>query len=162
MIRKQVLRAREHSRNDQHTLLTPRKEHDKLFPKMSVIGFRNDKSLKDYLVRPILTIVNEGGRCEPCGKKACLVCGFILNTATIFKTEACQETKLRLRVVYYYVKFVMKIPKLGKRKPNDIIALIITTLNTERSERVIGKFFKNYITLSIASMATVTLKIGIL
>ena len=46
MIRKQVLRAREHSRNDQHTLLTPRKEHDKLFPKMSVIGFRMTRALR--------------------------------------------------------------------------------------------------------------------
>ena len=88
----------------------------------------DDKSLKDYLVRATLALVNESGRCEACGKKACLVCDFILNTATIFKTEACQERKLRLRVVYYYVKFVVKFPKLGKRKPNNIIALIITTL----------------------------------
>ena len=64
MIRKQVLRAREHSRNDQHTLLTPRKEHDKLFPKMSVIGFRNDKSLKDYLVRPLLMRVEDVNHVE--------------------------------------------------------------------------------------------------
>ena len=162
MIRKQVLRAREHSRNDQHTLLTPSKEHDKLFPKMSVIGFRNDKSLKDYLVRPILTIVNEGGRCEPCGKKACLVCGFILNTATIFKTEACQETKLRLRVVYYYVKFVVKFPKLGKRKPNNIIALIITTLKQRAFRKGNRKVLQKLYHTRIASMARVMLKIGIL
>ena len=55
-----------------------------------VIGFKNGKSLKDFLVRATLPILNESGRYEPCGKKACLVCESI-STAT-FTTKACQET----------------------------------------------------------------------
>ena len=35
--------------------------------------------------------LNGSGRCEPCGKKTCLVCDSI-STATTFTTEACQET----------------------------------------------------------------------
>ena len=84
MVRKQVLRAREHSREsllekvksesnqdkltfnityypafqnvrnilpDSHILLTPDKEHKKVFQEIPIVGFRNGKSLKDYLVR---------------------------------------------------------------------------------------------------------------
>ena len=58
---------------------------------MPVIGFRNDKSLKDLLVRATLSILNESGRCEPCEKKICLGCDSVI-TAMIFTTEACQET----------------------------------------------------------------------
>ena len=34
--------------------LTPNKEHKKVFPNVLVIGFRNGKSLKDFLVRETL------------------------------------------------------------------------------------------------------------
>ena len=123
MIKKQILRASEHSRKDLlerektetseskltfniiyypvfqnirnilrelHLLLAPDKEHKKVFPDVSVVGFRNGKSLKDYLVRAALTKTNEIGRCEPCGKKTCLVCNSI-RTTTTFTTETCGE-----------------------------------------------------------------------
>ena len=32
-----------------HILLTPNKEHKKVFPDVPVIGFRNGKSLNDFL-----------------------------------------------------------------------------------------------------------------
>ena len=73
-----------------HILLTPNKEHKKVFPDVPVVGFRNGKSLKDYLVRAKLPKLGVSGRCEPCGKKACLVCDSISTTKT-FTTEACQE-----------------------------------------------------------------------
>ena len=34
-----------------HILLTSSKEHQKVFPNMSVVGVQNGKSLEDYLVR---------------------------------------------------------------------------------------------------------------
>ena len=74
-----------------HILLTPNKEHKKLFCNVSFIEFRNGKSLKDFLVRAILPKLNGGGRSEPCWKKTYLVCDSI-STATTFTTEACQET----------------------------------------------------------------------
>ena len=73
-----------------HILLTPNKEHKKVFPGVPVVGFRNGKSVKDYLVRAKLPKLDVSGRCEPCGKKACLVCDSI-STTTTFTTEACQE-----------------------------------------------------------------------
>ena len=71
--------------------LTPNKEHRKVFPDEPVVGFRNGKSLKDYLVRAKLSKLEESGKCEPCGKKSSLVCDSI-STSTTFTTEACQET----------------------------------------------------------------------
>ena len=58
---------------------------------MPVVGFQNGKSLKDYLVRAKLPKFDKSGRCEPCGKKTCLVCDSI-STTTTFTTEACLET----------------------------------------------------------------------
>ena len=73
-----------------HILLTPNKEHKKIFPVL-VIGFQNGKSLKDFLFRVTLPKLNESGRCEQCGEKTCLVCHSI-STAMTFSTEAFQET----------------------------------------------------------------------
>ena len=74
-----------------YLLFTPNKVYKKVFPNVPVIVFLNGKSLKDFLVRAALPKVNGSGKCEPCGKKTCLVCDCI-STATTFTTEACQET----------------------------------------------------------------------
>ena len=66
--------------------LAPDKEHKKVFPDVTVVGFRNGKSLKGFLVRAALAKTNETWRCEPCGKKTCLVCDSIRTTIT-FTTE---------------------------------------------------------------------------
>ena len=58
---------------------------------MPVVRFWNGKSLEGYLVRAKLPKLGESGRCEPCGKKTCLVCDSI-STTTTFTTKACQET----------------------------------------------------------------------
>ena len=71
-----------------HLLSAPGKEHKKMFPNVPVVGFRNDKCLKDYLVLPK---TNETGRCERCGKKAYLICNSIRATATL-ATKVCGET----------------------------------------------------------------------
>ena len=49
---------------------------------------------------------------------------------------------------------MVKSPMLGKRKPNFVIGLIIIKVNIERLEKVIGKFLRNYFTLTIVFMAT--------
>ena len=82
MMRKQMLRAPEHSRNNllerekpqmpEQKLtfkityypafqnirsITPNKERKKIIPNAPLIGFRNGKNLKDYLVRTTLPIL---------------------------------------------------------------------------------------------------------
>ena len=115
MTRKQILRAREHSRErlrkkmksesnqnkltfnityypvfqnvrnilqELHILLTPNKERKKVFQYIPVPGFRNDKCLKDHLVRAKLPNVELTGRSKSCGKWNCLVCEFLWDTDT--------------------------------------------------------------------------------
>ena len=74
-----------------HILLTRNKEHKKAFPDLPIVGFRNGKSFKDYLLRAKLSKLEESGRCEPRGKKTCLVCDST-STTTTFTTVAHQET----------------------------------------------------------------------
>ena len=96
MMRKQILRAREHLRNDLLEREKPQMSEQKLtfnvtyYPAFQnvrarmeelhlllipikdyvpVIGFWNGKSLKDFLVTATLPIFNESGQVEPCGKK---------------------------------------------------------------------------------------------
>ena len=69
-------------------LLAPNKKHKEVFPYLPVVEFRNGKCLKDYLVRVAVPKTNETWRCEPCGKKTCLVCNSVRTTAT-FTIEAC-------------------------------------------------------------------------
>ena len=151
-----------------HILLTPNKEHKKVFPNVPVIGFRNGKSLKDFLVRATLSKLNEGGRCEPCGKKTCVVCDST-STATTFTTETCQETfKIQSAPLTCDSQKVLCLLKckvcgeVGERweSENQIsIGLMIIKVNIEHLERLIGKFLRNYFTLT---MDIAALKIGIL
>ena len=54
------------------------------------MGFRNGKSLKDYLVSAALPKMDNAGGYEPCGKVTCQVCDHIITTNT-FTTKACGE-----------------------------------------------------------------------
>ena len=74
-----------------HLLLAPDREHKEVFSDVPAVGFRNGKSLKDYLVRAALPKTNETRRCEPYGEKTCLVCNSV-RTTTTFTTEACGES----------------------------------------------------------------------
>ena len=108
-----------------HILLTPNKEHKKVFPNVPVIGFRNGRSRQVFWSKATLPKLNEGGRCEPCGEKTCLVRDSI-STATTFTTEACQDTfKIQSgpltcdsEKVLYLLKYKVcgEVPYVGKAK----------------------------------------------
>ena len=108
-----------------HILLTPKKEHRKVFPDVPVVEFQNGKSLKDYLVRANLSKLKENGKCDPYGKKTCLVCDSV-STTTTFTTEACQEIfkiqKCLLNCDSKKVLYLLKckvcgeVPYVGKAK----------------------------------------------
>ena len=123
-----------------------------------------------WLREKTTSILDESERYKPCGEKTCLICDFILLRPLQRKpaTKILKFVVVPLHVIpknfliYWNVKFVVKFPTLGKRKPNFVIGLITIKVNTERLEKVIGKFLRNFFTLTIASMATATFKIGIL
>ena len=116
MIRKQILRAREHSRNDFLEREKQQMSDQKLTFNITYYpAFQNVRAIMEELhilltpntehkkvfpnvpvigfrnVRAILTKLNGSGRYEPSGKKTCLVCDSI-SSATTFTSEACQET----------------------------------------------------------------------
>ena len=72
-------------------LLAPDMEHQKVFPKVPIVGFRNVKSLKDHLVRVSLRILNQTLGSEPYGKRKCQICQFIVNADT-FSPVTTDET----------------------------------------------------------------------
>ena len=95
-----------------------------------------------------------------------------ISTTTTFTTEACQENfktqKGPLNCDSEKVLYLLKckvcgeVPYVGKQKPNFARGLTITKVNTEHSEKVTKKFFRNVFTLTIASIATVEVMIRIL
>ena len=64
-----------------HLLLTPDQEHQKVFHKVPIIGFRRAKSLKDILVRAkVPPLQKNEGFCVPCKKSRCEICKQMVNT----------------------------------------------------------------------------------
>ena len=103
-------------------LLAPDKEHQKVFPNVPIVGFRNGKSLKESLVRASLPILNQTLGSGPCGKRNCQVCYFIVDTGT-FSPIATDETfKINKgplncnlkKVIYLSECKKCKIPYIGK------------------------------------------------
>ena len=75
---------------ERQILLVPDKEHKKVFTEVPIVGFRNGKNIKDYLVRAVLPKADNAGGSEPCGKRTCQVCDHI-TTINTFTTKACEE-----------------------------------------------------------------------
>ena len=53
-----------------------------MFPSAPIVGFHNGKSLKDHLIRASLPILVNTLSSEPCRKRNCQVCQFIVNVDT--------------------------------------------------------------------------------
>ena len=75
-----------------HLLLTPDQEHQKVFHKVPIIGFRRPKSLKDILVRAkVPPLQKNEWFCGPCKKPRCEICKHMVNTNS-FKSTTTQRT----------------------------------------------------------------------
>ena len=85
-----------------HLLIAPDKDHN-----VPVVRFHNSKSLKDYLIRATLTKTNEIGRCEPCGKKTCLVRNLIRITKTFTRKPVGRLSKFKVILGKSTVPFEM-------------------------------------------------------
>ena len=70
-----------HTLNDIHILLTPDKEHKKVFENVPIVGFRKGKSIKDFLViAKVPPPQKSKGRCTSCAGKRCQICNVIKAT----------------------------------------------------------------------------------
>ena len=77
-----------------HLLLTPDVAHKAVFTNVPITGFKNNRSLKDRLVRAVLPKVDAEGRSKPCGRKkrSCEVCKSVNDTTSHFKRRDTDET----------------------------------------------------------------------
>ena len=73
-----------------HILLTPNKEHKKIFPHVPVVGFRDVRALRITWLEPDYPNLSKVEDVNNVGKKLCLVCDSI-STTTTFTAEACQN-----------------------------------------------------------------------
>ena len=148
-----------------------RKKHKKVFPDVPVVGFRNGKSLKDYLVRVALPKTNETRRCEPCGKKTCLACNSI-RTTTTFTTEAsgenfriqsgplnCNSEKV---LCLLKCKACGEAPYVGKAKTKFDIGSTTIKANIELSGKKTEKYPRNLFTIITVQIVIQELITGIL
>ena len=112
-------------------LLAPDKEHQKVFPEVPIVGFRNGKSLKNHLVRASLPILNQTLGSEPCGKRNCQVCQFIVNTDTFSPITTDETFKINKgplncnskKVVYLSERKKCKNPYVGKTQKRNCMRL---------------------------------------
>ena len=150
-------------------LLAPDKEHKKVFPEVLILRFRNDKSLKDYLVRAALPMMGNAGGSEPCGKGTCQVCDHIITTNT-FTTKSCGEvfkfqsgpltiTQKRF-FTFWDAKFMTILPMLEKLKQSFVFGLIIITVNTYLIVKEKRMYRRSVFIHTMFKIATEVLMIG--
>ena len=71
-------------------LLSPDKEHKKVFANAPIVEFHNSRNLKDSLVTAALRKTNKTWKYKLYGKKNCLVCNSI-STNINLKKDTCRE-----------------------------------------------------------------------
>ena len=102
-----------------HLLLTPDKEHQKVFNEIPIIGFRRSKSLKDILVRAkVPPGEKREGFCGPCKKSRCQICPRITeaNTFQSFSTECTYQIRPpNLNCDSKYVVYLIPCKKCSKQ-----------------------------------------------
>ena len=77
---------------EMNAILAPDDRHKEVFPDVPFIGFKNNKSLRDHLVRSQLPDIEETGMSKPCGGKRppCHLCKNMKSTCT-FKSKHFNE-----------------------------------------------------------------------
>ena len=79
-----------------HLLLTPGREHRKVFENVPVIGFKKGKSSKDILVRAkVLPLKTERSFCGPCNKPRCEISKRITKTHQFESSSAKRIYSIR-------------------------------------------------------------------
>ena len=108
-----------------HILLMPDEEHKKVFQDTNIVGFLNDKSIKDDLFRAKLTYFEITGSPESCENGNCQVFDFICVTDTFSLRAQCETFKIQSgtlncnsQKVVYLLKFRIcgEAPYVAKTK----------------------------------------------
>ena len=95
---------------------------------MPIIGFKNDRSLKDHLVRAVLPKVDAEGRSKPCGgkKRSCEVCKLV-NDTSHFKRRDTYILKGTLDCNFNHVIYLFECKQCQYRFPYVALKLSLGT-----------------------------------
>ena len=151
-------------------LLTPDKDHKRVFPEIPIVEFRYGKILKDYLVRATLPKMDNAGGFEPCEKGTCQVCDHIITTNTfrpkafgeVFKIQSgslnCNSEKILdlLRCK----RFVMVLLMLERLKQSFVFGLIFIKINTDLFKQENRMYHRSVFIYTIIKIATEVLMNG--
>ena len=96
--------------NRMHILLTPDRQHNKVFRDIPIIGFRRAKSLKNILVRAEIPQIKNKFWCSPCKGLRCEIFKYIVPTKNFisFTTKVAydigpENLNCRSKNVVYYI-----------------------------------------------------------
>ena len=107
-----------HTLNDIHILLTPDKEHKKVFENVPIVGLRKGKSIKDFLVRAKVPPPQKPkGGCTSCSGKRCQICNVIKTTdnfQVITKDKKYFIRKVNLNCNTSHVIYLIECKTCGK------------------------------------------------
>ena len=138
-----------------HLLVTPDVGHQAVFTNFPIIGFKNDRGLKDHLVRAELAKVDTEGGSKPCsGKKRSCEVFKSVNDTSYFKRRDTDETFDILKVpldcnsnhVIYLIKWKQcqyRFPYVGSTKTKCMYRI-----NNYKSTH--KKFRKKYVEKDLA------------
>ena len=101
-----------------HVILSCNKEHQKVFKHIPLIGFRNAKNLKDFLVRAkVPPLTTPEGASETCAGRLCKMCSFVKCTNSFESKDG--------------VKYVIRNCKLNCGSKNVVYLLNCKTCNVQ-------------------------------
>ena len=110
-----------------YLLLTPDREHGKVYEKVLIIGFRRANSLKDILVRAkVAPLEKKKGCCRSCGGTRCEICKHVVTTET-FRSFSTQR------------EYCIKPDNLNC--PSSNVAIFFHEKNVKNSTQVVLKVF---------------------
>jgi len=78
-----------------HLLLTPNKEHQKVFSNVPILGFKRGKSLQDILVRAKIRQSATESNCKGCNGKRCKTCNALKETTTFTNKEKTSSYNIK-------------------------------------------------------------------
>ena len=125
---------------EMHVILAPDDRHSEVFPDVSLIGFKNSKSLRDHLVRSRLSDTEETGMSKLCGGKRppCHLCKNMKNKCT-FKSKHFNElykinndyncnSKMAVYFIVYFITLIDRADTLKELRKKELYWILVTSI----------------------------------
>ena len=100
-----------------YLLLTPHREHRKVFENVPIIGFKKGKSSKDILVRAkVPPLKTKKAFCGPCNELRCEICKHITKTHLSESSSRSLDRKILIAPLRMQFTFLLVKPAISNRQ----------------------------------------------